>query len=151
MKHEKRAIFLRQHLSCFAHTLQLVVNRFSDDSSFALTTEKLNALVRRVNKSSRATEQLLSECRKMLISSCPTWWSSKYFMVQRLLEVREKLGKVLELLEWDNLATSEWKTLESIPRLLKPFAQYTSLIGGEHYSTISSVIPIVMELNLHLE
>ena len=140
-----------KRLSCFAHTLQLVVNKFSHDSSFASTMKKVNGLVKKVNKSSRATEQLLSECRKKLISSCPTRWSSTYLMVQRLLEVREKLGKVLELLEWDNLATSEWKTLENIQKLLKPFAQYTSLIGGEDYSTISSVIPIVMELNLHLE
>ena len=61
------------------------------------------------------------------------------------------LSKVLESLEWDNLAMSEWKTLNSVQKLLKPFAQYTSLVGGEDYITILSVIPIVMELNLHLE
>ena len=43
-------------------------------------------------------------------------------MVQRLLEVKVPLSKVLESLEWDNLATSEWKTLESVQQLLKPFA-----------------------------
>ena len=41
--------------------------------------------------------------------------------------------------------------LASIHDLLKPFAQYTSLVGGEDYTTVSSVIPIVMEINLHLE
>ena len=31
-------------------------------------------------------------------------------------------------------------------KLLKPFADYTTLSSGEHYSTISSIIPIIMEL-----
>ena len=47
--------------------------------------------------------------------------------------------------------TSEWRTLENLHLLLKPFAQYTSLVSGQEYTTISSIIPIVMEINLHLE
>ena len=60
------------------------------------------------------------------------------------------LTTVLEELGWDSLAYSEWKTLENIQKL-KPFAQYTSLVSGEEYTTASSVIPILMELNIHLE
>ena len=94
---------------------------------------------------------LLSECRNKLVSSCPTRWSSTLLMVERLLKVRVPLTKVLDTLEWDNLTVSEWKTLENVHKLLKPFAQYTSLVGGEDYTTLSSVIPIVMEVDLHLE
>ena len=47
--------------------------------------------------------------------------------------------------------TSEWRTLENLHLLLKPFAQYTSLVSGEEYTTIPSVIPIIMEITLHLE
>ena len=72
-------------------------------------------------------------------------------MIERLLEVKESLKTVLDVLEWDNLATSEWKSLENIHKLLKPFAQYTSLISGDEYTTMSCVVPAVMELNLHLE
>lgn len=60
------------------------------------------------------------------------------------------LTQVLEDLEWDTLATSEWKTLESIYKLLRPFAQYTSLASGEEYTTISCITPILMELDFHL-
>ena len=127
-----------------------MVNKFSEDRSFASILKRVSALVKKVNKSSKATEMLISECRRKLVSSCPTRWSSTYLMVQRLLEVKVPLSKVLESLEWDNLTTSEWKTLESV-QLLKPFAQYTSLVGGEDNVTISSMIPIVMELNLHLD
>ena len=65
--------------------------------------------------------------------------------------MKDQLSAMLEELCWDNLHTSEWKVLASIHDLLKPFAQYSSLIGGEDYTTVSSVIPIVMEINLHLE
>ena len=68
-----------------------------------------------------------------------------------MLKVKASLTKVLNTLEWDNLAVSEWKTLENVHKLLKPFAQCTSLISGDDYTTLFSVIPIVMEVNLHLE
>ena len=65
-----------------------------------------------------------------------------------MLQVRTALTQVLEELEWDNLATSEWKSLENSQELLQPFAQYTALISREEYTTISTVI---MELQLHQE
>jgi len=40
--------------------------------------------------------------------------------------------------------------LGNIHDLLQPFAQYTSLVSGEDYTTIS-ILPIIMELTLHLE
>ena len=52
---------------------------------------------------------------------------------------------------WDNLAHSEWRLIEIVCKLLKPFAVYTSLISAEEYTTISSALPILMEINLHLE
>jgi len=64
---------------------------------------------------------------------------------------RAPLEKVLNELEWDSLATSKWKSLDNILKLLQPFSQYTMLASGEEYTTSSSVIPIVMELNHHLK
>ena len=61
-------------------------------------------------------------------------------MMERLLDVKYALSTVLEELCGDNLHTSEWKLLASIHDLLKPFAQYTSLVGGKHYTTGSLVI-----------
>ena len=72
-------------------------------------------------------------------------------MIKRLLDVRMPLTSVLEELEWDNLAISDWKVLENIQKLTNPFTLYTSVSSGEDYTTISSVIPIIMELNLHLD
>ena len=127
------------------------MHKFKEVTSLKKVLASAHALVKKVNKSSKATERLVSLCGKKLISDCPTRWSSTFLMLQRLLTVKDALSIVLEELCWDNLPTSEWKVLASIHDLLKPFAQYTSLVGEEDYTTVSSVIPIVMEINLHLE
>ena len=67
-----------------------------------------------------------------------------FLMLQHLLCVKASLSAVLDELEWDNLPTSDGKTLEYITNLLKPFAKYTSLVSGEKHATISSVIPILI-------
>ena len=138
-------------LSCFSHTLQLVVRRFDEVSSYRSVLKRVRALIKRVNMSTKATEKLISLSRKKLLKDCPTRWSSTFLVIERLLEVRSSLSTVLNELEWDNLPTSDWKHLENIYTLLKPFAQYTSLVSGEDYVTLSSIIPVVTELSLHLE
>ena len=41
--------------------------------------------------------------------------------------------------------------LESLRDLLEPFARYTQFVSGESFTTISGVIPVVMELEYHLQ
>ena len=103
-----------------------------------------------MNKSTKATEKLITLCGKKLVVDCPTRWSSTYPLFTRMLEVRVALTQVLEELELGNLATSEWKLLESMRDLLQPFARYTTLLGGEEYTTLSVVVPAIMEIELHL-
>ena len=143
--------FFAKRISCFAHTIQLIVQKFNEDTTYKETLKRAYALVKRINKSTKATELLISRCGKKLLSNCPTRWSSTFLLLERLLVVKEPLTAVLNELEWDNLATSEWKAIDSICRLLQPFAQYTTLGSGEEYTTVSGVLPIIMELNLHLE
>ena len=133
-----------KRLSFFAHTLQLVVHTFTEDCALCAIVKRVQALVHKVNKSSRATEMLVARCGKKLVGSCPTRWSSTYLMIERVHSVKVSLTRVLDELEWDNLAVSEWKVLENILKLLKPFAQYTALSSGEDYTTLSSVIPVIM-------
>jgi len=127
------------------------VLKFSKEESLKRILKRAFALVKNVNESSKATEKLLLLCHKKLVDNCLTRWSSRYLLIDRLLEVRTPLTQVLEELQWENLMTSEWRTLENLHLLLKPFAQYTSLVSGKEYTTISSIIPIVMKINLHLE
>lgn len=140
-----------QRLSCFPHTLQLIVAKFDDvkPRKEAISTSK--RLVARFNKSVKATEMLVKLSGKKLIGDCPTRWSSTYLLLKRLLAVRTDLETVICKLEWDGLQARHWKAIENVVVLLEPFAEYTSLCGGEEYTSISCVVPVLMELKLHLE
>ncbi len=67
------------------------------------------------------------------------------------MEIKDGVCQVVEELEWNSLQTSEWKKIESIVDLIEPFAEYTQLCCGESYTTLSAVIPIILELNYHLK
>ena len=67
-----------KRLSCFARTLQLVVHKFNEVKSLKKVLASAHALVKKVNKSSKATERLVSLCGKQLISDCPMQWSSTF-------------------------------------------------------------------------
>lgn len=75
-------------LSCFSHSLQLVVRRFDEVSSSRSVLKRVHALIKRVNMSTKATEKLISPSRKKLLKDCPTRWSSTFLVIERLLQVR---------------------------------------------------------------
>jgi len=145
------AFSLHKRLSCFNHTLQLVVNKFDTLSSPKQVLRSAHALVRKFNKSGKATEKLVNLCGKKLLSTCPTRWNSTFLMISRLLEVRSSLATVLQELNWDDLSNRDWKILENMYELLHPFARYTTLTGAEETTTISRVLPVLLELKCHLE
>lgn len=138
-------------IGCFSHTLQLVVSKFDKLNTFKELLKHAHAMVRKVNSSTRATERLIALCGKKLVKDCPTRWSSTFLMIQRLIEVKDQLKAVLEEQGWDDLAASEWRTLSSVTNLLQPFAKFTSLLSGDEFTTLSCVIPAIMDMNIHLE
>ena len=100
---------------------------------------KAQKVVHKINKSVKATEMLIKMARKNLASACPTRWSSTFLMILRLLEVKSSVVSVCEELGWESLSSYQWKQLEAIEQLLKPFAQYTTLTSGEGNTSNSSV------------
>ena len=72
-------------------------------------------------------------------------------MISCMVEVRTELSQVLEEQNWDNLPNCDWKVLENMVGLLEPFPQCTLLTSGDEYTTFSTVVPVLMELNCHLE
>ena len=67
-----------KRIPCFAHTLQLVVGKFDQLPQFKSILKNARTLVTKVNKSTRATERLVSLCNKKLVGDCRTRWSSTY-------------------------------------------------------------------------
>lgn len=150
LEHDTEFIFMRR-IGCFAHTLQLIAQKFDEYKGFSNVLKQARKINSKVNSSTKATERLIQLCGKKLLKECRTRWSSTYLLLQRLIELREPLTVVLRELEWDDLAASEWRILMLIWSLLQPFAEFTTLVSGENFTTISSIIPTIMELNIHLE
>lgn len=75
-------------VSCFAHTLQLVVQKFDQLTEFRALLKRAHSLVQKFNTSAKATEKLITERGKKLVRDCPTRWSSTYLLIERLLKVR---------------------------------------------------------------
>lgn len=138
-------------LSCYCHTLQLVVNKIMDEPKIKKVCKKAKSLVKKFNKSGRAIEKLVAKSGKKIPSSCPTRWSSYYFMISTLIEMRKEISDVCEELGWDTLPVTDWKLLSELKNFLKPFADHTYISEGEAYTTVSLVIPSILELISHLD
>lgn len=138
-------------LSCFSHTLQLVVMTFNKDPSAKKLLSSAYNIVRNTNKSGRATEALLKVAGKKLVAHSVTRWSTAYLVVHRLLDVQEHLQQVLLDCKLDVLQPREWNALRVVDKLLSVFASFTDIAGGESYTTLSKIIPCIMELKYHLD
>ena len=80
-----------KRLSCFSHTIQLVVSKFNKDKSAKALLLKAYKIVSSVSKSGKATEALIQAVGEKLVSHSVTHWTSVYLVVKRLLEVKESL------------------------------------------------------------
>jgi len=59
------------HVSCFAHSLQLVVNKFSGITAFQPILKRTHTVQRKVNASVRATERLITLSGRNWLKSAP--------------------------------------------------------------------------------
>lgn len=92
---EHVAFYGLNRVSCFAHTLQLVVQKFDEITEIKSVLKRAHRLVRKFNTSAKATEKLIAKCGKQLLRDCPTRWSSTYLLIECLLAVRSALTEVL--------------------------------------------------------
>ena len=140
-----------KRISCIIHTLQLVVKLFEINPVFRPTIKKAHRLVKRFNKSCKATEMLIKKSGRKLVSDCPTRWDSTFLMLSRLIDLKVHVNYVSNELSWETLSSNQWKQLDLILSLLQPFAHQTNIVGAEQSTSISMVIPVLKELQFHLE
>lgn len=79
------------------------------------------------------------------MQDCPTRWGSKQKMVDRVLEQIPAIKRVLDDRRHQHLVPS-WQdiaVLESVNAALKPAADFTDLLSGENYVTVSSIQPVL--------
>lgn len=133
-----------------AHTLQLVIKALDKHEPTAKLLLKVTKLVKKIRKSSVATQQLLHKAGKTLVKCNATRWNSNLFMIQRLLEVKQSLNEVLDSLKMDGLLASEWTKLEELYNVLKPIQCYTDIVQSDTL-VLSNVLPTLLDLTCHFQ
>ena len=81
-----------------------------------------------------------------LIHDVVTRWNSTYDMIERVCEQQLPISSVLlqrqDTLMHLELLPNEWRILENILKLLRPFKIATKHLSGEKYPTISALGPL---------
>ncbi|XP_076666311.1 E3 SUMO-protein ligase ZBED1-like [Andrena cerasifolii] len=149
-----------KHLACFAHSLNLVPANMmeSDDTndtndSIKSICKKVKTIVKHFKKSVVVADKLRSVSDLKLVQSVETRWNSTYAMLDRFIELSEKIGIIL--LQFPTapqmLTSSELQSIKEFAQLLKSFQDATNIVSGESYLTGSKIIPIVNTLRRNLQ
>ncbi|KAI2645091.1 Zinc finger BED domain-containing protein 4 [Labeo rohita] len=127
-------VILRDNASCFAHTLQLVVNE-------GLLSQ------RSVSDAIAIDIQLQMQMQpKRLQQDVKTRWNSTYLMIQSLLEQKRVLGAYIADSDLPStLTVNQWALLEKTSIVLAPFEELTRKVSSATAST-ADVIPAVTVL-----
>jgi hypothetical protein len=157
-----------EHISCVAHTLQLVVNKGLKSSEelqkLILRIKRLITFLRNPKQCEQlTTAQQLLNYNKILkpIQEVSTRWNSLYYSFERLLELQRAVVYLPSRLKADinkdsnkdgakleniMLSDREWITLSKIVEILEPFEEITSILSGQSYVTLSLVYPLIRKL-----
>ena len=139
------------HLGCFGHTLNLAVKAGLKIGQVKDAVARCSPVVTYFHKSSRATyllevkQQALGLPSHSCLQEVEARWNSTLDMIERVLEQQSAIcatlidQKRLDLMPQD----SEFKILEGVATIIKPFCRITSQVSGEENVTISAVKPLL--------
>lgn len=85
-----------KHLPCFAHTLNLIpASIIKDDIIISEFCKKVKNIVTYFKHSVVAADELRTQSALKLIQSVETRWNSTYNMLQRFIELADKINNIL--------------------------------------------------------
>lgn len=138
-----------KHFGCFAHTINLVVEKALEVDTIKSTIEKIKAVVAHYKRSNISMEKLLKyqiqtglAQPKRLLQAVPTRWNSVFYMLERFLELQDALRSTAGLLDRyvPMLSAEEWQICKDLCSILKPLQEVTQQMSGEQYVTGSLII-----------
>ncbi|CAH0397643.1 unnamed protein product [Chilo suppressalis] len=142
------------HFGCYAHKLNLVVQDALDEIKDTLA--KVQKVVNHFRKSTIAKEKLLKYQSnqqnvaqpKTVIKAVPTRWNSVFLMLERFIELAEALRATIPNLNTDLpiIPIEEWKCIEQVSIILKPFYKATVEMSAENYLVASKAIILTSSL-----
>ena len=142
------------HLGCFAHTIQLSVQKAMEVPEVAKALGRARRLVGHFHHSVKSTNILRQKQKDLhypessLSQDVATRWNSAYFMVESILKQQQPLcATLLEIRKTDLMPNdSEITCMEIFLEVMKPFVEITQSVGGEKWVTLSLVRPLLHKL-----
>jgi len=98
-------------------------------------------VVAKFSRSTVATAKLTEKMGKRLVSYCPTRWNTVYFVLERLVELKDAVNTICIELDFEVLQPATWKILLSLKELLKYFSMFSEEVASQSSVTISLVLP----------
>ncbi len=155
-------LYLPKHLSCSAHSLNLLTSR---DSQAALTNHvyktvyrsinaKCSALSNAVHRSSKSAEICYDVLKRTIPKPNTTRWNSEYDCMETIHKMGiVKINTVLEKLKLPKFKPDEFEFLGEWVKTMSPFAAALDLLQGEHTNEayFGAILPTMLELYKKLE
>ncbi|XDV39249.1 hypothetical protein PO909_008513, partial [Leuciscus waleckii] len=144
-----------ERLSCFAHSLQLVVNDgMKEVRAISHTIAKTSRFTTLLHSSSQFKDKFeaMFDTNKTIPAANNTRWNSTFKQVQALTALDHKSLNEMCSKDYENVMFSarEWSQLKELSAVLAPFSEATDQTEGDKSVTISMVVPTVLDLNTHL-
>jgi len=144
---------------CVAHRLQNAVKNAVEKQSMQKILAKCRRLVGHFKHSALATNGLNRKQKTLgfkkslrVVQEVPTRWNSTFYMMQRLVQLKQPIRLYLEdtmsedeVKSYD-LSDHQWSVVKSILSLLEGVDQVTKTLSGERYSTLSWCLPLLFGL-----
>lgn len=145
-----------QRLSCFAHSLQLVVgDGMKELKSMSRAISKICKLASLLHTSTifkEKFESIFGKGKSIPVATV-TRWSSQFRQVEAVIQLEHAALSEMCQIDFENVVLSqrEWAQCQELSQILGPFAEATDLTQGDKVVTISMVVPTVLELRSHLD
>lgn len=139
-----------RHLPCFAHTLDLVASKITEEVEHVKhIIDKVKSIVTYFKQSVHAADELrkaqpVNNILKPL-QSVPTRWNSQFYMLERFTKLYTYIVPIL-LKNPKSPVIVDAADLEKIKEfldVLSPIESVSREICGEHYLTSSKIIPMI--------
>ena len=141
------------HVGCFAHTLQLGVQKAMELPEMAKALGRAKRLGSHFNHSCKLSNILQKKQRDLkykeqCIQSVPTRWNSAYYMFERIIKQQQPLcATLIELHKSELMPTDkEISTIKAFLCVMKPIVEITEVISGKKWVTLSAVRPLIYKL-----
>jgi len=129
---------LSEHMTCTAHTLNLIatvdtskMSNLSYNKTSIATLKKLNSFWNLLSRSTVASDKVENECNCKFPIPIITRWNSMLFAANKVVSYKDKLVSIFDDLKLSKLSLNEWSFLEEYCCVMEPLTKSLDKLQGD--------------------